>query len=170
MLTETHTFRCGLYQSISSALFAEQAPQDGTVLHHGLHHIVLGNELLFLVFPAHGNRFGGTDNGADTSEDVVFLDGGKGHLNMAEKLWKELGVGIPILAVAKGPTRKISNSQFLISKQFPPPAGGSKLKFHKQFSEILNNRNLIKRITDEAHRFAIFYHRKVRGKQFRLGG
>ncbi|HBO16681.1 MAG: Excinuclease ABC subunit C [Candidatus Moranbacteria bacterium GW2011_GWE2_35_2-] len=102
--------------------------------------------------------------------DVVFLDGGKGHLNMAEKLWKELGVGIPILAVAKGPTRKISNSQFLISKQFPPPAGGSKLKFHKQFSEILNNRNLIKRITDEAHRFAIFYHRKVRGKQFRLGG
>jgi excinuclease ABC subunit C len=101
-----------------------------------------------------------------TKPDLVFLDGGLGHLNMTEKLWKELGIDIPIVAVAKGATRKISNFQFLISKQFPI----SKYKLFKQFSEILNNRNLVKNIIDEAHRFAISYHRKIRGKQFKSGG
>lgn len=100
-----------------------------------------------------------------TKPDLVFLDGGQGHLNMAEKLWKELGIDIPIVAVAKGVTRKISNSKFLISKQFPI----FKYKLSKQFVEILNDRNLIKNMTDEAHRFAISYHRKLRGKQFILG-
>ncbi len=90
--------------------------------------------------------------------DLVFLDGGLGHLNMAEKLWKELGIDIPIVAVAKGITRK---NQELRIKNYE-----SKIDIEK----IIKNRNLIKNITDEAHRFAISYHRKIRGKQFRPAG
>ena len=85
--------------------------------------------------------------------DLILLDGGMGHLNMAEKLLTDLGFIIPIAAVAKGPTRK-------------------KLTVHSQhftdinIKNILNNKNLLKRIMDEAHRFAIGYHRKLREKEF----
>ncbi|MCK9378939.1 MAG: UvrB/UvrC motif-containing protein [Candidatus Moranbacteria bacterium] len=89
-----------------------------------------------------------------TTPNAVFLDGGKGHLNMAEKLWKELGVNIPIVAVAKGITRK---NQELRIKNYE-----SKINLEN----IIKNNNLIKSMMDEAHRFAISYHRKVRGREF----
>ncbi|PID99707.1 MAG: hypothetical protein CSA81_14880, partial [Acidobacteria bacterium] len=38
--------------------------------------------------------------------DLVILDGGKGQLNMAQKLFTEMNIDVPLLAVAKGPTRK----------------------------------------------------------------
>lgn len=89
--------------------------------------------------------------------DLILLDGGQGHLNMCEKLMRELKLYIPVVAVAKGPTRKISNFQFSISKQFPIP---NELKI------FVNNRILLGRIIEEAHRFAISYHRKVRRGNF----
>jgi len=89
--------------------------------------------------------------------DLILLDGGTGHSHMAERLLKNLKLNISIVAVAKGPTRKISNFQFLISKQFP---------MTKFSNEIIKNRNLIKQIMDEAHRFAITYHKKVRKREF----
>lgn len=89
--------------------------------------------------------------------DLILLDGGQGHLNMCEKLMRELKLDIPVVAVAKGPTRKISNFQFSISKQFPIP---NELKI------FVNNRILLGRIIEEAHRFAISYHRKVRRGNF----
>ena len=109
--------------------------------------------------------------------DLIFLDGGKGHLNMGEKLLLELGMKIPVVAVAKGPTRKISNfspyggspeeRQFLISNQIPrlqkPGTGGQAMsKIPKEILNIIQNKNLVKRIMDEAHRFAIGYHKKLR--------
>lgn len=91
--------------------------------------------------------------------DLVLLDGGQGHVNMAEKLlYGELGLSVPIVGVAKGPTRKISNYKLLISKQIPMS------KFSNEIQNILKDRNFIKHITDEAHRFAIGYHRKLRRK------
>jgi excinuclease ABC subunit C len=92
--------------------------------------------------------------------DLIFLDGGKGHLNMGERLLTELGLVIPIVAVAKGPTRKISNFQFLISNQIPM------YKIPKEIIDVIHNKNLIKQIMDEAHRFAIGYHKKLRKKSF----
>ncbi|HEX7586659.1 MAG TPA: GIY-YIG nuclease family protein [Patescibacteria group bacterium] len=88
--------------------------------------------------------------------ELIFLDGGKGHLNMGERLLTELGLVIPIVAVAKGPTRKISNFQFLISNQIPMS------KIPKEIINVIRNKNLIKQIMDEAHRFAIRYHRQLR--------
>jgi len=52
-----------------------------------------------------------------------------------------------MMAVAKGPTRKKIDLRF----------SGTKIKLDE---------NLIKGIMDEAHRFAISYHRKVRKKAF----
>ncbi|MDO8240772.1 MAG: GIY-YIG nuclease family protein [Candidatus Moranbacteria bacterium] len=103
-------------------------------------------------------------NNAWTQPDLILLDGGAGHVNMAADLLSKLGFAIPIVGVAKGKTRKNLNFQF------PPPAGGSNelsiTKFSKEIKNILDDKNLIKTIMDEAHRFAITYHRKVRKSEF----
>lgn len=91
--------------------------------------------------------------------DLILLDGGVGHLNMGEAVLKGLQSKIPIVAVAKGPTRKIFNFKFLISNQFRI----SNDPISKKLKALIEDRNLVKRIMDEAHRFAILYHRKLRG-------
>lgn len=94
--------------------------------------------------------------------DLVLLDGGQGHANMAGELVRELGLDVLIVAVAKGKTRKNLNFQF------PPPAGGSNKfpisQFPKELQNFLNDKNVIKSIMDEAHRFAIMFHRHLRRK------
>jgi len=84
--------------------------------------------------------------------DLILLDGGKGHLNMAEKVLKELGLEIPLVAVAKGPDRKNAKIQMTNDKQ--------------TMNYKLPTTNFIKNIMDEAHRFAISYHKKLRKKNF----
>lgn len=79
--------------------------------------------------------------------NLIFLDGGQGHLNMATKLFKEINLKIPIMAVAKGPTRK--KLDLRTKGRIPKP---------------LKDETLITRVRDEAHRFAVGYHRKLRGK------
>ena len=92
--------------------------------------------------------------------ELILLDGGQGHLNMAEKILKEFNLQIPLVAVAKGPTRKISNFKFQISNQIPMS------KLSNEIKSILDNKLLIGRIIEEAHRFAIAYHKKIRDKNF----
>ena len=83
--------------------------------------------------------------------DAIVLDGGLGHLHMAEELWEVLGQDIPLLAVAKGPTRK--KVDMYLSLKFPP-------------NKELCNPELLEKMREEAHRFAISFHRKTRGKLF----
>ena len=90
--------------------------------------------------------------------DLILLDGGLGHANMAGGLVRELGLDVLIVAVAKGKTRKNLNFQFPISNKF------SMIQFPKELQEFLNDKNLMKQIMDEAHRFAITFHRKIRRK------
>lgn len=86
--------------------------------------------------------------------NIILLDGGQGHLNMAFSLLKVYGLNIPIVAVAKGPDRKKMDLRF------------KNVDLRNGLKEILNNQNLLKQIMDEAHRFAITYHKKVRKKMF----
>jgi excinuclease ABC subunit C len=88
--------------------------------------------------------------------DLVLLDGGLGHLNMAEELLhKELGLAVNLVAVAKGPTRKKLDIRYDANLQIKP---------NVQIESIIQDDNLVKSIMDEAHRFAIGYHRKLRSK------
>jgi excinuclease ABC subunit C len=82
--------------------------------------------------------------------DLILLDGGVGHLNMARKLISELGLSVDVVAVAKGLTRK--NLKTIAHNPKPKSI------------KILNDKKLLKYIMDEAHRFAITYHRKLREK------
>lgn len=86
--------------------------------------------------------------------DLILLDGGQGHLNMYERIMQGLKLGIPAIAVAKGPNRKNLELRIL------------NLEEESKVKNIVGNKALIKHIMDEAHRFAISYHRKVRKKGF----
>uniref|UniRef100_A0A7V3ZU12 UvrABC system protein C n=1 Tax=candidate division WOR-3 bacterium TaxID=2052148 RepID=A0A7V3ZU12_UNCW3 len=82
--------------------------------------------------------------------DLVLVDGGKGHLSVANKVYKEFKEDIPILAFAK----KSDTLYFEDGKVVSIPAYSPALK-------------LLKRIRDEAHRFAITYHKKLRKKSIK---
>lgn len=88
--------------------------------------------------------------------DLILLDGGQGHVNMGQELLhRELGLAVPIVGVAKGPTRKKLDLR---------PDGETQKNASSEVRMILANGNLLKSIMDEAHRFAITYHRKLRRK------
>jgi excinuclease ABC subunit C len=84
--------------------------------------------------------------------DLVILDGGQGHFNMGAELIAELGLALSLAAVAKGPTRKKQELRLQLR--------GKDL----QSERFLANENLLKYIMDEAHRFAITFHRLRRKK------
>lgn len=80
--------------------------------------------------------------------DAIVLDGGPTHLAMAEELWHAMGATIPLLAVAKGPTRK--KVDVYPSAVFKPA------------EKIVENLQLLEALREEAHRFAITFHKKRR--------
>lgn len=84
--------------------------------------------------------------------DLIILDGGKGHYNMGIRTLGENSISIPLVGIAKGPTRKKVEV-----------IGKGNIK-DKKIKDILKDEKILKKITDEAHRFAITYHRKVRDK------
>lgn len=88
-------------------------------------------------------------HGSVTWPDLIVIDGGKGQLNVALEVLKSLNISnIPVIGIAKEFEHiflpDISTPIILPSK-----------------SEALH---LLKRIRDEAHRFAISYHKKLRAK------
>lgn len=79
--------------------------------------------------------------------DLILIDGGLGHLNTALKVINELKEKLPCFAIAKEPDRLV----------FPD---GKELVLEDKKSSSL----LLKKIRNEAHRFAISYHKKLRKK------
>jgi excinuclease ABC subunit C len=81
--------------------------------------------------------------------DLIIIDGGKGHLDAARKALKELGIRADIIGIAKDPDRA-----FLPGEKIPVSLEDGKA------SSLL-----LKKIRDEAHRFALTYHKKLRTKK-----
>ena len=87
--------------------------------------------------------------------DILFIDGGKGQVNEAQKVLAELSVkNVMIVGVSKGPDRKPGMEKLLL------PGENSPIDLSPGASGLL----LIQHIRDEAHRFAITGHRQRRGK------
>ena len=87
--------------------------------------------------------------------DILFIDGGKGQLSEAEKIFEELQIeGVTLVGIAKGPTRKAGLESLILS-------GGAELNLAQDNPGL----HLIQHIRDESHRFAITAHRARRGKK-----
>jgi excinuclease ABC subunit C len=88
------------------------------------------------------------DNGP--TPDLVLVDGGKGQLNVATDVFTSLGVDeIPVIGLAK-------EFEHVFIPQTPSP-----LILPRNSEALL----LLQRIRDEAHRFAVTYHKKLRSKE-----
>jgi excinuclease ABC subunit C len=75
---------------------------------------------------------------------LILIDGGKGQVNGAKKVLEEIGLRIPVIGIAKGAKRK-------------------KNEFIGEIPKGFDTKMLIK-VRNEAHRFAISYHRALRGR------
>ncbi len=88
--------------------------------------------------------------------DLLMIDGGVGQLKQAADVLEELQVsGVILMAIAKGPTRKLGLEKIYL--------WGHKLELHLPSDSIALH--LIQFIRDEAHRFAITAHRAKRAKR-----
>lgn len=85
--------------------------------------------------------------------DLVVIDGGKGQLGVAKKILNKLGVqGVDLISLAKGRNnREMPERVFLSQGEEPVIFAESDPVFH-----------LLQRLRDEAHRFAVSYHRTLR--------
>ena len=87
--------------------------------------------------------------------DVLIVDGGKGQMTVARRVFAALCVeGVTLVGIAKGPDRKAGWERLIIdddAQEITLPADSLAL-------------HLLQHIRDEAHRFAITAHRKKRQK------
>jgi excinuclease ABC subunit C len=90
--------------------------------------------------------------------NLVLIDGGKGHLNSGREVFEALQLTdrVDLACIAKGKFRNNleTDEVYLLQKKDPI-----------LFKENSPSRFLMQRIRDEAHRFAISYHRRLRSKE-----
>lgn len=144
----------------SRVVFLDGAPDKNLYRRYKIRTVEGSNDFAMMK-EVLGRRF---SRAAEELPDLVVVDGGKGQLSQAVAILDELGVqGVGVVGLAKARTEKdfqateVRSSQeriFIPNRKNPvallPHTGAFKLLTH---------------IRDEAHRFAITYHRQVRAKR-----
>ena len=82
--------------------------------------------------------------------DIIMMDGGRGQVNIALEVLDSLGLSIPVAGMVKDDTHS-TRGLYYNNVEIP-------INKHSEGFK------LITRVQDEAHRFAITYHRSLRGK------
>ncbi len=83
--------------------------------------------------------------------DVIMMDGGRGQVNMALEVLNKLGLSIPVCGMVKDDHHR-TRGLYYNNAELP-------IDIHSE------GFHLITRVQDEAHRFAIEYHKSLRGKK-----
>ena len=92
-----------------------------------------------------------TDERFKVYPDILMMDGGKGQVNIALEVLDELHLNIPVCGMVKDDNHR-TRGLYYQNKEIPIDRTSEGFK-------------LITRIQDEAHRFAIEYHRSLRSKE-----
>lgn len=92
-----------------------------------------------------------TDERFDVYPDILMMDGGRGQVNVALKILDELHLNIPVCGMVKDDNHR-TRGLYYNNKEISFPRN----------SEVFG---MITRLQDEAHRFAITYHKQLRGKE-----
>ena len=83
--------------------------------------------------------------------DLILMDGGKGQVSICQSVLQELGIRIPVCGMVRDEHHR-TRALLVNSREVAISTGGECFK-------------LLTRIQDEVHRFAITYHRSLRGKE-----
>ena len=95
-------------------------------------------------------RYGGSLAKETPKPDLIVIDGGKGHLSAAKSELEGLNLaGLPVVSIAK-------QHEHIFSPGRPNP---------HVLAPTSNALGLVRRLRDEAHRFAIRYHRSLHRKE-----
>ncbi len=94
-------------------------------------------------------RYGGSLSEELPMPDLIVVDGGKGQVNIAFQTLSALGISIPVIGLAKR-----------IEEIFTPQA-----KDPFNLPKTSPALKLLQQLRDEAHRFAVTYHRQLRSKR-----
>jgi excinuclease ABC subunit C len=130
---------------------------------------VFGANDYAMMYEALSRRFKRADQEGWEVPDLILIDGGKGQLNIAHGVLSELGLSgkVDLASIAKGKAEKHFER------------GPKKMQIKEETDKIYipdrknpvalpeNSQELfmLMRVRDEAHRFAITYHKKLRGKK-----
>ncbi len=139
----------------SCVVFNQEGPLKSDYRRFNIENITPGDDYAAME-QALRRRYKRLQDGEGSLPDILFIDGGKGQLRIAEDVLGELGVvGVTLVGIAKGSSRKPGLETLLLTTDngereiLPEPSG------------LL----LIQQIRDEAHRFAITGHRQRRDKK-----
>ena len=142
----------------SCVVFDENGPLKSDYRLFNIHDVTAGDDYAAMR-QVLTRRYKRLKSGDGKRPDLVFIDGGKGQLNVAREVFEELGIqDITLIGVAKGTTRKAGMEHLvdaLTNTVFRVPPDSPAL-------------HLIQHIRDEAHRFAITGHRFRRDKKRRV--
>jgi len=144
----------------SMVRFADALPDKNRYRHYKIK-TVSGPDDYASMYEVLGRRLKRADQKSWELPDLLMIDGGKGQLNIVSQVVRELGYQgkLDLISIAKG--RKEGELDKIYVDGINPPYI---LKDNKQ------GLYLLMRVRDEAHRFAIEYHKKKRGIQFVASG
>jgi excinuclease ABC subunit C len=121
---------------------------------------VLQRRFKRLLTPAADGAAKPDDDSFPQWPDLVIIDGGRGQLNAVREIFAGLGLTqVSLMAVAKGPDRDAGRETLFMPDREP-------LKLEPRDPVLY----FIQRLRDEAHRFVIGSHRKLRKKDIREAG
>lgn len=144
----------------SMVVFRDGEPDKGSYRHYTIRQVEGQDDLAMLheVLSRRYSKLAGQDGEGGGPPELVLIDGGKAQLGVALKVLDELGISAcDVAALAKarsGGGRKLKVERvYLPGKEEPVEVPEDSYGFR-----------LVTRVRDEAHRFAISHHRKVRRK------
>jgi excinuclease ABC subunit C len=135
----------------SLAAFERGAPRRSRYRRYRIRD-VHGSDDFAMMREVLSRRLARLKDGAERPPDLIVIDGGKGQLAAARRAMEDLGVPpIPIIGLAK------RNEEIFTG------GAGDPLVLPRSSAAL----RLLQRVRDEAHRFAVEYHRKLRGRGIR---
>ena len=139
----------------SCVVFGPEGPQKQHYRRFNIRGITGGDDYAAMR-QALERRFKALARGEGEAPDVLLIDGGKGQVAQALSVLQDLGIfGIEVVGVAKGPSRREGEETLVLGDS------GRELEPGPDSPAL----HLIDAVRDEAHRFAITHHRKLRSRQ-----
>jgi excinuclease ABC subunit C len=143
----------------SMVVFREGEPDKSSYRHYRIRE-VQGQDDFAMMREVLSRRYGKlvSDPGSSELPELAIVDGGKGQLGVAVRVLRELELdSCDVAALAKA---RRSGGKKLSAERVFLPGGGSPVAIPENSYGF----RLITRVRDEAHRFAVSYHRRLRRK------
>ncbi len=142
----------GMQTVASCVVFDQEGPVKSAYRRFNITDITPGDDYA-AMYQAVSRRFKRLQDSNTLTPDILFIDGGSGQINAAQKALEELSINnVMIVGVSKGPERKAGMEKLLLVNEKEP------IDIKNEPGGLL----LIQHIRDEAHRFAITAHRQRR--------